>query len=663
VTDFEVEPRAALSHQLNHHHHHHTSASSSSLKPTTAIDIASKLDLVADYENLSDAAFALSEWISKAAGVEEIHAFCQSRSFATVIKRAITEPYDPIKYTDSILPSMLHMIGTLFLLVRMSSRAVSSTRKSLETVIQEARAVAQYDPVFAEKVALYIISRIGKAVEELKDCYSDDDGVGLILRLEDEVESLSSSIATSREACGGVIDLITKRDTNKTAAEKASAVVGVAMGTSFRGNITTVTEVTSDREDILIDLIGPKEAAARTAFREKHQELKSKLSSVITQNEEKRSRMESQLVGLQAQRSMVADRMEQLRQALRRLEEDDEELCEKITDVKDQIQDHYKSSNDQVGELHCETVNMERHIGNEASLDGLVDRLKVYEESLKKAVAVSNLFENCDNVNDFVSSKLGVYFVHVGNYFASEAECVEFLRKRVTNLEKESRDLVLEIAECKELQMTATVSQLSDALSLNQQNISDDSTVMEGLLCEAQSMMSGLIGRLEQFVTREDITELTQIHVTLLRGIVGTAELMGLDEVDKLKTFLPSNADDMPIVVTTSHDEHDSDFDLATDDDTCDEIDVVKSCHEEEEDAVIMVERDMQEATDPVLDASFCGEDIRRRDDKEDEVDVSRINEGAKPREESSQLDVERKSNGKQLSWANVVRVKNGTVK
>jgi hypothetical protein len=36
------------------------------------INMSSKLDLVADYENLADAAFALSEWVAKAADREEV---------------------------------------------------------------------------------------------------------------------------------------------------------------------------------------------------------------------------------------------------------------------------------------------------------------------------------------------------------------------------------------------------------------------------------------------------------------------------------------------------------------------------------------------------------------------------------------------------------------
>lgn len=119
--------------------------------------------------------------------------------------------------------------------------------------------------------------------------------------------------------------------------------------------------------------------------------------------------------------------------------------------------------------------------------------------------------------------------------------------------------------------MSATVSQMSDALSLNRQNISDDKGVVDGLLIEAQNMMSNLIGRLDQFISDDNIQqqkhELSPLHVSLVRGIAGTVEMMGLEDIGRLKAFLPnSNVGDLPTVVTTSHDESDeldgSDTDL-----------------------------------------------------------------------------------------------------
>lgn len=137
-----------------------------------------------------------------------------------------------------------------------------------------------------------------------------------------------------------------------------------------------------------------------------------------------------------------------------------------------------------------------------------------------------------------------------------------------------------EIEECKALDMHATVSQMLDSLSLNCENISDDKCVVDGLILEAQNMLTNLIGRLDQYLSDDNLQrkvhELDSLHITLIRAIAGTVEIMGLDGVCKLKAFLPNSNDDFPTVVTTSYDESDeSDTDL----ELCNEVE-----HSETED-------------------------------------------------------------------------------
>ena len=218
--------------------------------------------------------------------------------------------------------------------------------------------------------------------------------------------------------------------------------------------------------------------------------------------------------------------------------------------------------------------------------------------------------------------------------------------------------------------MEATVSQVSDTLSLHQQNISDDCTVMEGLLGEAQLMVTNLIGRLDEVANTH---ELTQFHITLLRGIVGTVELMGLDQGVELKSFLPSNSDDMPIVVTTSHDEDESSLEV-TDDDTCDEnvvlpghseevessnevVEQAERCNNAEEDERLReLDIDISSQEEKETSASL---DIDTSSQEEKEENASRIDEARDKEEEPAALSSEKKptttSNGI-VSWANVVR-------
>mmetsp|Transcript_21229 Transcript_21229/g.24220 ORF Transcript_21229/g.24220 Transcript_21229/m.24220 type:complete len:843 (+) Transcript_21229:80-2608(+) len=538
------------------------------------LNISCKLDLVADYENLADAAFALSEWISKAADRDQIYEICvgtKTRALATVIRRTITETPDQMKFDDSILPSILHLVGSIFMNAGISSAAASATRKSLESVMQRARKAyilrSNFEQNFAERVSRYILSGISSAIEDLRS-HGSDEGVDLILRLEDEIESLASSLVTGE---GGVIELITKRDSTKVAAEKSSAVVGVAMATSFQSfemPEETNQESFVEKKDILVKILGNAEVEKMKKNNVFYEEFEKKVSFVANSNIEERQNLQSNLVTFHAERNLVAERMEELRIAMRQLEEDDSELCDKILETRLKLKSFEKKNKEEL-EAVMEDLNRSKNIVMfEEAVDSLADCLKIYEESLKKAVTVSNIFENCEHADEFVPNKFGVYLIHMKNYFASESECVDFLQNRVNLLENEARGLKREIEECKALGMSATVSQMSDALSLNRQNISDDKCVINGLTGEAQSMLTNLTGRLDQYLfdgsMHQHLYKLTSLHITLIRGIAGTVEMMGLEDVNLLKVFLPNHDDSLPTVVTTSHDELDesSDTDL-----------------------------------------------------------------------------------------------------
>jgi hypothetical protein len=381
----------------------------------------------------------------------QIHELCaaqKTRALPTVMRRTIAETPDQLKFAESVLPSMLHLIGSIFLNAGMSSTAASATRKNLESVMQLARqaSLKRNDPdqVFAERVARYIVSRISESIDDLKS-HGNDEGVDLILRLEDEIESLASSLATGE---GGVIELITKRDANKIAAEKSSTVFGVAMATTFRGfemPEEADESASVEKNEILVSLVGKTGVESMKTHKRVHDDLTQRKSSLESTNSDEYSRLHSNLETFQAERSMVAERMEELRLAMRQLEEDDAELEQKIVETELHVSEIDTGSMKEVEKLAEELQETEKVVDFEATIDNLAGGLKMYEESLKKAVTVSNIYENCENVNDFVPNKLGVYLVHVKNYLTSESECIDFLRNRVNLLEKDSRDLVSDV--------------------------------------------------------------------------------------------------------------------------------------------------------------------------------------------------------------------------
>jgi chromosome segregation ATPase len=216
------------------------------------------------------------------------------------------------------------------------------------------------------------------------------------------------------------------------------------MATTFRGfeMPEEVEEIGVDKDEILLSLVGKVGIESMKTHSQKHQQLRERLSGIESSNVEECSRLKANLETFHAERELVAQRMEELRRAMKQLEDDDAELCMRIEETEMQISELDANCDEEASKLTRELEETEKVVDFEASVDGLADGLKVYEESLKQAVTVSNIFENCENVNEFVPSKLGVYLVHVKNYFASESECIDFLRQRVGSLEKEARDLV-----------------------------------------------------------------------------------------------------------------------------------------------------------------------------------------------------------------------------
>lgn len=294
--------------------------------------------------------------------------------------------------------------------------------------------------VFADRVSRYVVSRISTAIQDLKS-QGSDEGVDLILRLEDEIESLASSLVTGD---GGVIELINKRDSTKVAAEKSSTVVGVAMATSFRGfEISEDSDYSVvDKEDILNNIVGRAEIEQMKNNKLILRDMEEKMKVIEKSNSEERMLLKSNLKTYQAERELVAERMNELRIAMKQLEEDDAELNAIIEETEMKLSTIEENNRGEVRKMVSNLEESKEIADLEKSVESLVDSLKIYEDSLKKAVTVSNIFENCENVDEFVPNKLGIYLVHVKNYFTSESDCVDFLRNRIIELEKEGAELV-----------------------------------------------------------------------------------------------------------------------------------------------------------------------------------------------------------------------------
>ena len=93
----------------------------------------------------------------------------------------------------------------------------------------------------AERTANAICTRISSLVADLLS-RDDDDASKSIRHLEKEIDSLSTSLNSLNGHCG-IAQLIQNRDVQKQAADKASTVVNIAMGSVPHGNKNSVSSV------------------------------------------------------------------------------------------------------------------------------------------------------------------------------------------------------------------------------------------------------------------------------------------------------------------------------------------------------------------------------------------------------------------------------------
>merc|ERR1740139_257462 len=191
-----------------------------STAPPPPMDLASKLNVVANFENLHDAISALAEWASKAAKPTELMDLClvtkgvSISALNTVIRRCIIDCQNEREF-NGLLPSFEGLdFGNL----------QDSIANSVAEFVTSAMSAA-------------LTKNMSQDVEDENDqmglyaASEDDLNLENVGRIEAEITSLLAQIPTRGN---GVVELMTRRDLQKIAAEKSSSVtkllINVASG-------------------------------------------------------------------------------------------------------------------------------------------------------------------------------------------------------------------------------------------------------------------------------------------------------------------------------------------------------------------------------------------------------------------------------------------------
>lgn len=349
--------------------------------------------------------------------------------------------------SDSSLPGVLTLVSSIFLKAGMDSVSTSEMKGSLRLVLQQARTAyiknKSEQESFAESISNSIVTRISGLVGDLLS-RDDDDARKSISHLEKEIDSLSTSL--NRRGQCGIAELIQKRDVQKQAADKASAVVNIAMGSVPNKNADLVQVSSVAKDEVLLSLVGSDGLGKMNENKIAHDAVRQKMKDAESRSSPEYQALKMNLSTFQGERSVVADKIEELKNALKLLEEQDCMLCQKIQGVEKEIAALDKSSSGEVAKLQKELAVTSKAAESDVSVRTLADRLAMYETSAKQAISTSSFVTNeGENISNIVPEKMNSYLIRARNYFRSEADCVQFLRSRVRDLETETISLVSSI--------------------------------------------------------------------------------------------------------------------------------------------------------------------------------------------------------------------------
>jgi predicted nucleic acid-binding Zn-ribbon protein len=337
------------------------------------------------------------------------------------------------------------MVTSVFLKAGMDSLSASEIKGSLRLVLQQARtayAKNNQDAVVAERAANAICSRISALVADLLS-RDDDDASKSIRHLEKEIESLSTSLNSLNGHCG-IAQLIQNRDVQKQVADKASTVVNIAMGSVPNNNAPLVQVSSVTKDEVLLSLVGEDGLEQMNANKSAHDAIRQKMKDAETRSSPEYQTLKQNLVAFQDELADITKKMEELKNALKLLEEKDAVLCEKIQGAEKDIAALDESSNGEMAKLQKELAVTSKATESDVSVRTLADRLAMYETTAKQTISTSSFAatNGDEDMSNVVPGKMNSYLIRARNYFRSEADCVQFLRGRVRTLETEANSLV-----------------------------------------------------------------------------------------------------------------------------------------------------------------------------------------------------------------------------
>lgn len=547
-----------------------------------AMDLISKLEVVADFENLQDALFAISEWVNKAAKPDELLDFCgvkeeasstaERSPFATILKRSIAYIGDTDDYYRTVILPYLHsllsgvlvghvetssVVDQLLNVVYYSRNAITQlTSSSLPSSVPDdiSMAVSRLIAALVHKNLASITSASCSSSSSLEATMQSN-----LMHVSNEMNQMLAQVGQQPPARGnGVVELMTERDCRRCLAEKASDLSKLVLQSlSNENDLATSSQPLESTSHLLqsndakltmfSSLLGEHYSTVQTGVRS-YRDTESRIKTLQADLTSKHAEVAAELLRVHSDLQHITRRKNELLLELEQLERNETLLQNREAELNTILTG--AESGSEVAFLQSQRVELMGMMRTDDSLRNLVDKMSDFETVLfvnKKAENVDNLQQQVKSSSyaedqsisaEEVAGKITLLMDQMQNYFRAEAAIIKFLRDRVVNMKMEHKDLQREIVQFKELGLTTNVNQMIQSSDEIKRNISEDESVLSALCLEADKMQTSLYERVMDYVN--DPTGnyvLSSSDMAALSNIIQSISRIGV--TSQLSSFMP----------------------------------------------------------------------------------------------------------------------------
>ncbi|GFH55801.1 predicted protein [Chaetoceros tenuissimus] len=460
----------------------------------TSLDLMTKLDIVANTDDLNDAIIALTEWINKAATPEEIQKFCnpQSKALATVITRCMTS-------SSNSTGQLLDLIGSILRNIHVPSTQLVTSVKALGSLWMQSKSITnQVQQDMKENMVQSVVSHSINRIHTMVQSYSRQGSSQVnVSKLKEEIQQMEMELQKMNKTDKNMLDLMMQRDACKSLTEKYDLLLNIsgsdAVVTSPLRSSNKVTVESTLKELLSTDQLVNITNAKRNL--EKFKLIQTSASSTTPE----RSSLLSQISLLEDRQLTIVSTIESLTLELNKMKMEQSLLEQDLNQKKVQLKELDGSLSNAQKEFNAQMDESKQWMELESSLQGFCNQIVEFDEIMQDVGFVSKQSKSGASGEGSVSL---VQLLHASHkYFQSELETIEYLKARANAITTKIPTITREIAEFEMLGMSSTVADMKKNLKEMEQNAQDDLDLVQALTKEAEGTKDTFIDQLQGFLS------------------------------------------------------------------------------------------------------------------------------------------------------------------